>query len=45
MFNLEFEAYKNRELKKFNCSDTIEMKLVKYKITGQALVNLFNTNI
>lgn len=45
MFNLKFEAYKNRKLQIFNCSNTIEMKLIKYNISGYALVNAFNNKI
>lgn len=39
MFNLEFEAYKQKKLQKFKCENTIKMNLLKYEILGYVLLN------
>lgn len=39
MFNLEFEAYKQKKLQKFKCENNIEMNLLKYEILGYVLLN------
>ncbi len=45
MYNLEFKAYEKSILKNFKCEDSIEMKLVKYKVNGKALIKSFNSKI